>query len=855
MNSTPNSKLIARFLFTVLFFGLGIWFIRHEKAELTEVRSALFTAQWLWVIAGIAISALYVFLQGLLYVTCFSTIKCKVSLKDTIDLFLKRNFISVFLPAGGVSSLAFFTGTLEKKAISKTQIHYASTIYAFTGIISVIFVAVPALLYAFTIGKTSKNEWLAFFVLLIFMAIIAIFLVSMVRKGWLFKAIMRYFPAFVITFEDLMQNKILIKKVILAVWVSVLIEFTGIAHVFIAMKALHADPSILAAMLAYIISVIFLIISPFLRGLGAVEISMSIILVRFGFSNIAAISVTLLYRFFEFWLPLVTGLFSFLSRLNKLLVRVIPALMLLLLGIINIVSVMTPAISWRLEKLQEYIMIDAIHASNFFVLMAGFFLLVTAAFMMKGLRSAWWMALILSLVSFVGHITKAIDYEEASIALLNVVLLVYTHKEYYIRNNPHLQFVGFQTALISIGVTMLYGIAGFYFIHQKHFNIDFSFVESIRYTLSNYILIGNANLVPLDNFGHDFILSINAGGFLSMSFLLYTLVRPYVYKDVPTATERSRASDLLVKFGKSALDHFKMAEDKMLFCPTALDAFISYRITGNFAVVLEDPVARDEFCLRECIRQFDLFCYENSLKSIYYRVPEPSLGFYAKNKKKSMFIGQEAVVNLDTFSLEGNSKKSLRNAINKIKEKGYKSNIHLPPVKDGVIQKIKSVSDEWLMYTGRKEIIFSQGSFNWNELKSQTIITVESNEEKIIAFLNIIPDYAPYEGTYDLLRKTADAPNGIMDFILIELINYFKVQHIRFLNLGFAPMSGWRGDSFREKSMKFVYEKIRSFSQFKGMREYKDKFDPAWYNKYLIYDNDYDLVQVPSVLSRVIKKG
>jgi phosphatidylglycerol lysyltransferase len=220
-----------------------------------------------------------------------------------------------------------------------------------------------------------------------------------------------------------------------------------------------------------------------------------------------------------------------------------------------------------------------------------------------------------------------------------------------------------------------------------------------------------------------------------------------------------------------------------------------------------------------------------------------------------MFIGQEAVVNLDTFSLEGNSKKSLRNAINKIKEKGYKSNIHLPPVKDGVIQKIKSVSDEWLMYTGRKEIIFSQGSFNWNELKSQTIITVESNEEKIIAFLNIIPDYAPYEGTYDLLRKTADAPNGIMDFILIELINYFKVQHVRFLNLGFAPMSGWRGDSFREKSMKFVYEKIRSFSQFKGMREYKDKFDPAWYNKYLIYDNDYDLVQVPSVLSRVIKKG
>jgi phosphatidylglycerol lysyltransferase len=59
--------------------------------------------------------------------------------------------------------------------------------------------------------------------------------------------------------------------------------------------------------------------------------------------------------------------------------------------------------------------------------------------------------------------------------------------------------------------------------------------------------------------------------------------------------------------------------------------------------------------------------------------------------------------------------------------------------------------------------------------------------------------------------------------------------------------------TFKEKSVKFAYEKIRSFSQYKGLREFKDKYDPVWYNKYLVYDNDYDLIQVPSVLSRVIK--
>jgi phosphatidylglycerol lysyltransferase len=59
--------------------------------------------------------------------------------------------------------------------------------------------------------------------------------------------------------------------------------------------------------------------------------------------------------------------------------------------------------------------------------------------------------------------------------------------------------------------------------------------------------------------------------------------------------------------------------------------------------------------------------------------------------------------------------------------------------------------------------------------------------------------------------------------------------------------------TFPERSMKFAYEKIKSFSHYKGMREYKEKFNPVWNEKYLIYDHDYDLLQIPAVLARVIK--
>ena len=251
---------------------------------------------------------------------------------------------------------------------------------------------------------------------------------------------------------------------------------------------------------------------------------------------------------------------------------------------------------------------------------------------------------------------------------------------------------------------------------------------------------------------------------------------------------------------------------------------------------------------------FDRFCYENGLKEIYYRVPKESLDIYKIFSKRNLFLGQEGVVDLSGFTLEGGERKSIRNALNKITEQGYSVKINTPPLKDGLIQQLKAVSEEWLKFSEKEEIVFSQGMFVEKEIKQQVVITVGSPEEKIIAFLNVIPDYTKNEGTYDLLRKTKDAPNGIMDYIIVELFKYFKSQGIQYINLGFAPMSGIDDPhTFPERSMKFAYEKIKSFSHYKGLRDYKEKFHPVWYDKYLIYDNDYDLIQIPAALTRAIK--
>jgi phosphatidylglycerol lysyltransferase len=849
-----NRRLIAQFIFAVLFVSLGVWFFKHEQSELGEVRQVLKASKWLFLMLGISFTIIYILFQGLMYKLAFKTVKDKVRFSTTLLLYLKRNFISIFLPAGSVTSLTFFSNEIQKEGISKSKIYFASSIYAFVGILSVALLAIPIFIYSLVDGLTGTGEWFALAGILSLISILFLVYRSIIQRGYIFKLVIKIFPPIVVYLEDLINHNISIKYLLFTILVSISIDIIGIVHLYIAFKALNFHPSIVIAMLGYLTAVLSMIVSPFMRGLGAVEVTLTYVLTRYGFTNVEAVAITVLYRFFEFWLPLLSGAISFLVRLNKLLMRVVPAVFIFILGIINIVSVLTPAIEKRVGLLQNFLPIDAINASNYFVLLAGIFMLLTATFMIRGLKNAWWIALVLGIISCIGHLTKAIDYEESLIALFVIVMLIYSKKEYYIKGSAQLLNVGIKNSFICITAVLIYGVIGFYYLDKKHFNIDFSIWQSIYYTLDNFFLLRVTDLVPNSAFAKHFLFSINVSGFISLMFFFYTIIKPYVVRKQFENTSFLAAKSILEKFGNSSLDYFKTYSDKILFIQEDIPAFISYKIASNFAVVLEKPVAESHEKIKTCIIKFDEYCYQNGLKSIYYRVPEESIKIFKELKKKSLLIGQEGIVDLNVFKLEGRNQKALRNSINKVTDKGYKANIHEAPLKDGLLQKLKAVSDEWLRDNERHEIAFSQGIFEWNEIKQQTVITVENAEEKIVAFVNMIPDYAKNEATYDLIRKTADAPGGVIDFLLVEFFQYIKSKNIQFVNLGFAPMSGIESpQNLPEKSMKFAYQKINSFVQYKGLREYKEKFSPSWTNKYLIYDHDFDLLQVPLALSKVVK--
>src|SRR5665647_141401 len=88
-----NRKTIVQIIVTVFFIGMGIYFVKHEKGEFSQIRETLNTAQPLWVLLGIAITSLYIVLQALMYVFSFRAIRKKITFQSALLLFLKRNFI------------------------------------------------------------------------------------------------------------------------------------------------------------------------------------------------------------------------------------------------------------------------------------------------------------------------------------------------------------------------------------------------------------------------------------------------------------------------------------------------------------------------------------------------------------------------------------------------------------------------------------------------------------------------------------------------------------------------------------------------------------------------------------------
>ena len=840
-------------ILAIFMVGMAVFFLSHEHVEILKIRQQLVNTNPWWVGLGLLFTLFYILSMGGMYVFSFRSIGAKVSWKSTIKLYLKRNVVSVFLPAGGFSSLLFFTGEVEKEGVSKSQIHLASTIFGFMSIFSVVVVAIPIIGYTVWQSSISTAALGGFIALVVLTLLFASFLISLFRRTWAFKLLARYKPEWMEVLQEILNKEIKRTFLLAVLFFSVVIEVVGIAHLYISMLALGVEPSLMASMIGYVTMVLLLMASPFLRGLGAIEVSLTFILGQYGYSVVVAASMTLLYRLFEFWLPLLTGMLSFISKKDNPILRVLPGFLMFVLGLVNIVSALTPSVPERLVFLKDWLPESVLSMSNGLVLAIGLYLLILFVFLLQGSRRAWYAGIVLSVLSIAGHLLKGVDYEEALLALFAIGALWRTRDFYRLKPHKELTKLSIQVLAGSLIAVLVFGVLAFMLLDAKHFKTDFDFLSSVQCMFRVFFLFDESGLVPQTTFARHFLDAMHIVGMLVLCFIFFSLLKPIFSKPYNTPDEKELATLILQKYGASATDYFKIYPDKLYFFADDKDGFISFKVTKGYAVTLGNPICKDDEAARELIRNFDKFCLENGMISVFYRIPKESLELYSDLGKRNVPVGDEGIVDLEDFSLNGLHMKSTRKVIRHLQAKGFTTAVHEPPVSEDLLHKLIAVSDSWLHEMHEKDLSFTIGDLNPEYLKNQILITVEDEVGSVYAFLNIIPDDASVVAAYDTIRKMEHAPEGVMDMLLVRTMIYLKDQGYQSVNLGMAPLSGISGNSFTERTARYAYENFKSYKHLRVLRLFKEKFSSRWEQKFLVYSNNYHLPRIVNVLKRLSK--
>jgi phosphatidylglycerol lysyltransferase len=286
--------------------------------------------------------------------------------------------------------------------------------------------------------------------------------------------------------------------------------------------------------------------------------------------------------------------------------------------------------------------------------------------------------------------------------------------------------------------------------------------------------------------------------------------------------------------------------DKALFRRDPIEGgFMAYRTSGRFLVAWSDPVCapEDEEAL---LAAFVEHASDWDREAVLYQI-SPALLPVAHDLGFVFFkLGEEAIIDLDSFDLKGNKAKSQRHAINAMEKIGGRFRIVQGAELSALLPALRRVSDAWLAAKGATEKGFSLGRFDPDYLLRFPCAIVESGDGTVVAFANILEGPRGEEISVDLMRhaelSSSELPSP-MEYLILKLIEDAKTRHIRRFNLGMAPLAAV-GETRRARPVERLAHQFflhgEAWYNYQGLRRFKERFHPAWEPRYLAYRRPWD---------------
>jgi phosphatidylglycerol lysyltransferase len=485
-------------------------------------------------------------------------------------------------------------------------------------------------------------------------------------------------------------------------------------------------------------------------------------------------------------------------------------------GLLLMFSGATPGIHARLRWLDAFFPLAVIEVSHFAASVAGVILVLLANGIRRRLDAAYHLTVLALVVGIAGSLLKGADYEEA--LALSIVLAAFIPARAHFFRRAALTSEplapGWIAALtLAIVATIWLGL--------------FSYGRTV---FSNDLWWRFAAVADAPRF----LRAMGGTTAVVVAFALARVMRPAKARSLPPAASDLARAKAVAMSCPDVRAHLALLGDKSLLFSDTGRSFIMYGVSGRSWVALGDPIGipaeHNELAWR-----FRELAHTHGGWPVFYQVSRDMLPLCIDLGLTLLKLGEEAHVPLASFTLDGGSRRGLRRTMHEVERAGTTFEIVGPESVERLLPELEAVSNDWLAAKRTREKGFSLGFFD-PEYLSHFPLALARRDGAIVAFANIWTSDARETASVDLMRFSSAAPRGVMEYLFVRLMQWARSEGYAMFDLGMAPLSGFEPRALAPAWHRLgglVYRHGEHFYHFRGLRQYKEKFDPIWEPRYL----------------------
>ncbi len=527
--------------------------------------------------------------------------------------------------------------------------------------------------------------------------------------------------------------------------------------------------------------------------------------------------------------------------------RFTPALAALaaaLVGLINVASALTPNIRWRGHLLLQVEPVDAMRLFHAFSLPAGMALLLVSPYLLKRRRRAWQVAVGLMLLLGLLDLLKGLDFEETVITWAAAGLLITGGSGFRVEHDE-------LTLRSAIWRVPLLGAAGLTITAVAAWASEGhpSFSAVVRET--GDLLLWQSGPIHfhhhLTAFHHRFMwlpLSVHMVELGTLLAMAYVVFRPLAAPStLPGAGARNAAAELVRAHGTDTLSYFKLRADKHYFFSQDRQAFVGYRIENGVLLLSGDPVG-PESTFPELLSELRGFAEVRGLRLGAVGASQRLCPLYEEMGLRTIYLGDEALLDLDVFSLEGRAIRKVRQSVSRLSKAGFKAELReVTALEPGMAAEIDQVLERGREGAPERGFSMAMDSIDGPHGEDTLVVLARDESDVIRGVLHFVPCYGRPTMSLSFMRRDPDTPNGLTEFMVVKATELLRERGVSEISLNFAAFAKWMHSPEKrsERALGKLIALGNPFFQIESLYRFNAKFFPRWEPRYLVYEGAFGL--------------